>query len=189
MQSKEELRHEILKKRAQLTNEQVFNKSHIIIKKVIEHPFFLEATTIYTYLDYRNEVSTRLLIETAWNLNKIVAVPKIIDGNMSFYRIQSFNDLSIGTFNILEPTSNELIYCNEGLMVMPGVVFDKSCHRIGYGKGFYDRYLKNYPQLNKIALAYDLQVVNQIQSETHDINPQFLITESQIYDEKKSKMN
>ena len=135
-----------------------------------------------------SKILARLLIETAWNLNKIVAVPKIINGNMSFYRIQSFKDLTIGTFNILEPTSNELICTTEGLMIMPGVVFDKNCHRIGYGKGFYDRYLKNYPQLNKIAVAYDLQVVDHIQSEAHDINPHFVITESQIYDEKKSKM-
>ena len=70
-------------------------------------------------------------------------------------------------------------------MIMPGVVVDINCHRIGYGKGFYDRYLNRYPTLDKIALAFDLQIVDQIETESHDVNPQFVITESQIYYKKK----
>lgn len=70
-------------------------------------------------------------------------------------------------------------------MIMPGVVFDINCHRIGYGKGFYDRYLNRYPTLDKIALAFDLQIVDHIEAESHDVNPQSVITESRIYYEKK----
>ena len=185
MKSKKQLRQEIISQRLQLSATEILEKSKQIQKKICSHPTFLNAPVIYIYIDYRHEVSTRLIIETAWKLNKVVATPKIIDGEMKFYQIHTFDDLATGTFGILEPVTNECISNNEGLMIMPGVVFDINCHRIGYGKGFYDRYLNRYPTLDKIALAFDLQIVDQIETESHDVNPQFVITESQIYYKKK----
>lgn len=189
MKSKKQLRQQIIYQRLQLSPAEVLEKSKLIQKKVCSHPTFLNAPVIYIYIDYHHEVSTRSIIETAWKLNKIVAAPKIIDREMKFYQIHTFDDLAPGTFGILEPLTNECISNNEGLMIMPGVVFDVNCHRIGYGKGFYDRYLNRYPALDKIALAFDLQIVDQIETEPHDINPQFVITESQIYVEKRSKIH
>lgn len=61
---------------------------------------------------------------------------------------------------------------------MPGVVFDQHKHRIGYGKGFYDRYLKNHPNLETIALAFDCQIIDYFEAEAHDIAPNFILTES-----------
>lgn len=185
MKSKNQLRQEIIHQRLQLNSAEVLEKSKQIQQKVCHHPTFLNAPVIYIYIDYRHEVSTRLIIETAWKLNKIVAAPKIIDGEMKFYQIHTFEDLAPGTFGILEPFTNKRISSNEGLMIMPGVVFDTHCHRIGYGKGFYDRYLNRYPILERIALAFDLQIVDYIETESHDVNPQSVITESKIYYEKK----
>lgn len=185
MKYKHELRRQILKIRSQLPLDIWLQKSTQISHVVIQHPSFKSASIIYIYIDYKQEVSTRLIIKEAWKLNKTVAVPKIINGRMSFYQINSFDDLKPGTFGILEPFTNQLISSNEGLMIMPGVVFDTHCHRIGYGKGFYDRYLSHYPTLERLALAFDLQIVDYIESESHDINPHSIITESKIYNEKK----
>lgn len=185
MKDKRELRQQILKQRSQLNEVEVSYKSDLIAKKVINQLEFITASTIYIYIDYRQEVSTQSIIETAWQLNKTVAVPKIIEGEMKFYKIDSFDELVPGTFGILEPTSNKCVIKNEGLMIMPGVAFDSSCHRIGYGKGFYDRYLNMYPQLDTIALAFDLQIIEEIEVEAHDICPQYIITESQSFHQKK----
>ena len=185
MKSKKQLRQEIISQRLQLSATEILEKSKQIQQKVCHHPSFLNAPIVYTYIDYRHEVSTRLIIETAWKLNKIIAVPKIIEGEMKFYQIHTFDDLAPGTFGILEPLTNKYISSNEGLMIMPGVVFDVNCHRIGYGKGFYDCYLNRYPTLDKLALAFDLQIVDHIEAESHDVNPQSVITESRIYYEKK----
>ena len=185
MKDKRELRQQILKKRSQLNEVELAYKSSLIAKKVINQLEFIATSTIYIYIDYRQEVSTQSIIETAWQLNKTVAVPKIIEGEMKFYKIDSFDELVPGAFGILEPISNKCMTTNEGLMIMPGVVFDANCHRIGYGKGFYDRYLKMYPQLDTIALAFDLQIVETIEVEAHDVCPQCIITESQCFHQKK----
>ena len=128
MKSKKQLRQEIISQRLQLSATEILEKSKQIQQKVCHHPSFLNAPIVYTYIDYRHEVSTRLIIETAWKLNKIIAVPKIIEGEMKFYQIHTFDDLATGTFGILEPVTNECISNNEGLMIMPGVVFDINCH-------------------------------------------------------------
>ena len=185
MNNKSILRNEILKKRAELPYPLWKEKSEKIFRSVISHPLFKSTSIIYIYIDYKNEVSTRLIIEEAWKLNKTVAVPKIINQKMRFYKIQSFNDLQLGMFGILEPISSEEITTNHGLMIMPGVAFDSNCHRIGYGKGFYDQYLKVYPHLNTLALAFDCQIVEDITAEDHDIDPQLVVTESQIFYQKK----
>ena len=185
MSNKSELRRQLLKKRAELPYPLWKEKSEKIFRSVIGHSLFKSASTIYIYIDYKNEVSTRLIIKEAWELNKTVAVPKVINQEMRFYKIQSFNDLQLGMFGILEPISSEEITTNYGLMIMPGVAFDSSCHRIGYGKGFYDQYLKVYPHLNTLALAFDCQIIEDIKAEEHDIDPQLVVTESQIFYQKK----
>ena len=173
MKSKKQLRQEIISQRLQLSATEILEKSKQIQQKVCHHPSFLNAPIVYTYIDYRHEVSTRLIIETAWKLNKIVATPKIIDGEMKFYQIHTFDDLATGTFGILEPVTNECISNNEGLMIMPGVVFDINCHRIGYGKGFYDRYLtdKVSLQLRTLAVGFQCQLLEEIPSDRADIKP------------------
>ena len=162
MSNKSELRRQLLKKRAELPYPLWKEKSEKIFRSVIGHSLFKSASTIYIYIDYKNEVSTRIII-----------------------KIQSFNDLQLGMFGILEPISSEEITTNHGLMIMPGVAFDSNCHRIGYGKGFYDQYLKVYPHLNTLALAFDCQIVEDITAEDHDIDPQLVVTESQIFYQKK----
>lgn len=98
---------------------------------------------------------------------------------MKAIKLNSIDELKKNSMGILEPIddSNYIEKENIDLIVVPGVVFDKECNRIGYGGGYYDRYLKDIKSKeNKIALAYDLQIVDKIESEVHDIKVDYIIT-------------
>lgn len=180
MINKSILRKEFLAKRNSLTLNERTIKSEIICQKVSSHPKFLEAEIILIYMPIESEVSTLSLIKQSWNLSKKVGLPKIQNNEMEFYAVKDFTELTKGPFNILEPSSEHLIKTSNALMIMPGVIFDLHKNRIGYGKGFYDRYLILHPEIETIALAFDCQIIESIQTEPHDIAPHFLITESLI---------
>lgn len=174
---KKEIRKEILAKRNMLSKEEWESKSESIFQKVISHPFFLEAEEIYCYIDYKNEVGTQKIIEKAWELRKKVAVPKIIGDEMHFFYINSFEEVEEGYCRILEPTTKQIAEGKNVLVIMPGAVFDKEHNRIGYGKGFYDRYLEKHPTYHTLALAFLLQFIENIPADTHDKKPEVIITE------------
>ncbi|BEH90212.1 5-formyltetrahydrofolate cyclo-ligase [Turicibacter faecis] len=181
MNHKQKIRQDILNKRRKLDESIVNYHSDLISRRVCQSTLFQHASTLFIYVNYQNEVKTTPIIREAFRLNKTVAIPKIINHSMEFYKINSLEEVARGTFNILEPTTTERVTDKKGVMIMPGVAFDRCCHRIGYGKGFYDRYLKNFPELITIALAYECQIVDSIAYEPHDICPQYIFTECQIY--------
>lgn len=181
MVSKKDIRKIVLARRSQMATEEWAQKSHRIYESVITHPFFLESEEIYCYVDYRKEVETKKIIETAWKLGKKVAVPKVEADEMSFYYIHSFDELEEGYRQILEPISQEKADGMQGLLFMPGVAFDSMRNRIGYGKGFYDAYCKKHLLQKRIALGFELQLVEKIPAEPFDWKPDALITEEKIY--------
>jgi len=181
MESKKDIRIHVLSRRSKLSKKEWEEKSHLIYKKVAAHPFFLNSDEIYCYIDFRNEVGTKELIESAWKLQKKVAVPKIIGNQMEFMYIDSYNELEPGTFGILEPKTDKKANGNNVLVIMPGAVFDCKRSRIGYGKGYYDQYLSLNPDYKTIALAFELQVLEEIPTQLHDIKPKAIITEEEIY--------
>ena len=181
MVSKTDIRRQALSLRHALSDEEKITKSKCICERIVSHPLFLEADTVFCYMDYRDEVQTRPIIEAAWRYGKVVAVPKTDDMTMSFYEIRNFSELRAGYKGILEPTTLIKNDSEEGLLIMPGVAFDFERNRVGYGKGYYDRYLNSHKKLNTMALAYSVQVFSQIPWDEHDIKPDFLITEEQIY--------
>lgn len=186
MESKKDIRKRILDVRASLSQHSRDIKNQAIIDKVVKHPFFLSADYVYCYVDYNSEVATGNLIKKAWESGKKVAVPKIEGDIMRFYIIHDFSDLAIGYRGILEPKTNVLAVDSNALVVMPGVAFDKNRHRVGYGKGYYDKFL-NHHNGQTIALAYELQIVDSIPANRHDIFPDILITEDNIYESIASK--
>lgn len=93
METKRDIRARILEKRTHMTQEEWEFKSDLILKRLMEHPFFVEAREIYCYMDYRREVGTRRIIEKAWELNKKTAVPKVCGDDMEFYYVQRFDEL------------------------------------------------------------------------------------------------
>ncbi len=182
METKKDIRKRILKKRSELSHEEWQEKSRLIAQQVVSHSYFLEADEIYCYVDYNNEAGTHTIIEHGWKLGKKVAVPKIHNGKMDFYYIQSYDELEEGFCHVLEPVTEEIAKGVNVLVVMPGSVFDQNHGRLGYGKGFYDTYLSCHPEYHTFALAFQLQIVEYVPTELHDIRPQIMITEERIYD-------
>lgn len=181
MESKKDIRKRVLEERNFITEKEWEEKSHSIFKKVVTHPFFLKADTIYCYVDYRKEVGTREIIEKAWQLGKKVAVPKVEENGMQFYYIRDFSELQHGYRQILEPITTFAADGAHGLVIMPGAAFDRKHNRIGYGKGFYDRYLDSHQNLKSLAIAFEMQMVEEILAEPYDFRPEVIVTEEQIY--------
>lgn len=182
METKQDIRRHVLEIRNGVGKEEWEEKSHKIYEMVVSHPFFLSSDVIYCYIDYRNEVSTHAIITKAWELRKKVAVPRVEGDEMNFYYISNFSDLKEGYRGIREPKECSIADDQNALVIVPGVAFDKKRNRIGYGKGFYDRYLKRYPFLKTIAIAFECQVIDEIQTDVFDCKPDILITEEHIYD-------
>lgn len=181
---KKQLRKEILTVRNAMTEEERNRADFLITEKVLGHNWFQQAEKILIYVNTGSEVATRMLIEEAFRKKKQVFVPRVHGDNMQFYRITSFAQLEEGFKGILEPLKglSEFYYDpkeENTLMLMPGVVFDKSRNRIGYGKGYYDKYLKDKPVLHKMALAYDCQIVDAFEVQEHDLRPDVVITQTQ----------
>lgn len=179
---KKKLRKQIAAARMALEPTDREERCQSIFRKVTEHPAFLRADLIYSFVDAKGEVDTHQIIREAWRQGKWVAVPRIEKHEMHFYYITEFNQLEPGGFGISEPTADcqPAAGIDSALMIMPGMVFDREGHRIGYGGGYYDRYLAEHRGLPTIAVAFDLQVLEQIPSEAHDIKPNILITENGV---------
>lgn len=152
------------------------------------HPAFLEADCILCYAGYKSEVDTFALMECALEKGKRVYCPKVHGKEMEFYRILSTGDLEAGYKGIREPQGAEdrlftsgLVTGMKCLMLMPGSVFDRDRHRIGYGGGYYDRYLSNHDGLATMALCFEMQVLENVPSGIYDRKPDIVLTESHIY--------
>ena len=181
MESKRDIRRRILQSRRCLSEEVWRKNTRVICEKVVTHPYFLEAEAVYCYADYQREVGTLRIMKEAWRLGKRVATPKIDDDTMRFYYISDVAELSEGYKGILEPQSKRPADEKQALVIMPGAAFDVCRNRIGYGKGFYDRFLREHPSFRTMAIAFELQMVEEIPAEAFDIRPDILITEEKIY--------
>lgn len=162
-------------------------KSSRIIKRLFTTEIYRSADVILTYVNYQSEVITTDLIERSLADRKLVFAPKVAGDDMDFYRIEGMSSLAEGYQGILEPSGDEIIFCENSkntLMIMPGAVFDEKRHRIGYGKGFYDRYLMRMEELGNtihtLALCFECQVLQNIPYGMHDRKPDFVLTEKRL---------
>lgn len=173
--SKSEIRKEILRVRGEVSPLALKEYNDTIFNKVISTDEYKESKLIFIYVSYKSEVDTYRIIRHALGEGKRVCVPKVISKaeGMVAVEIKSIDDLRKGFQGILEPEISEKnIVINENdidLAVIPGVAFDLNGGRIGYGGGFYDRFL---PLLNekcgKIAIVYNFQIVSEINVEKND---------------------
>ena len=155
--------------------------TNTITETVINHPLFLEATDIYCYANYNGETGTSAIMEEAWKLGKSVWFPKVEGSEMDFYLVEHKEDLQPGAYGILEPTGEYKADGYDGLLIMPGVAFDEECHRIGYGGGFYDRFLEKHPYITRVAVAFEFQMMSEVPVEPTDISSEIIVTEKEIY--------
>lgn len=177
--NKQALRKHSIEARMTLSQKSRDEKNLQIFYQVIHHPAFLRANDIFCYVDAKGEVDTHRLIDYSLKSKKRIAVPRVEGKQIEFYFIEGFHDLEKGCFDISEPKKHceKAIISSDSLIIMPGVVFDIKRNRIGYGAGFYDRFLSSNPKTYSIALAFDLQIVKQIHAEEHDRRPDIIFTE------------
>lgn len=184
---KKELRKEVLACRAAMPEHEWQEKSAQIRSRILSLPAFLAAEHVLCYVNYKKEAETLTLLKECLRLKKHVYCPHVTGTEMDFYEISDISELHKGFHGIPEPEQRaERLFRMTGqeqeliLMLMPGAVFDRAHHRIGYGGGYYDRYLKQYlsESLCTAALAFTFQVREQIPYEEHDICPDMIITET-----------
>jgi 5-formyltetrahydrofolate cyclo-ligase len=180
--TKKDIRSEVKKHRREASVDEIYIRSEKICDAFLALDEYKEAPVVFAYIDCKNEVQTKKVIEQCWKDNKVVAVPKVFGDVMHFYTISSFADLEEGYFGIREPknTDREPIICENALMILPGVAFDLQRHRVGYGGGFYDKYLELHSNLKKIAFAFEFQIYDKVPYESFDQQPEKVITEKRI---------
>lgn len=189
MENREILRKTILKQRQALTQEILQSNSNRIFLKLIHSSLFLNCDAIFTYVAFQNEVETRNLIHYALKKEKKIGLPMIKDNSIKPVEFTHWEDLSPGYAGILEPqVLKPFDFTALTLILVPGIVFDKQGNRLGFGKGFYDRFLKNKPQV-KIGLAHSFQLVDRIEAQKTDVPIDYLITETDFIDFKKNCLN
>lgn len=184
-EEKKDLRNIILNKRNSIDNNTKEEMDREIFNRLINLDLYKEAKNIFIYLSFGSEIDTNPIIDRALEDGKEVYIPKIYKSNkeMKAIRLNSFEDLEENSMGILEPKddSNFIDKENIDLIIVPGAVFDLEGNRIGYGGGYYDRFLSNIKdKRNKVALAYDLQIVENIEAEEHDIKVDYIITNYRI---------
>jgi 5-formyltetrahydrofolate cyclo-ligase len=181
--AKERIRKEQLEKRELLFIEEIVRRSVLIERHFMRTDAYLSAKRLGLYAGFRNEVRTAEIFFEAREAGKEIFFPKVVDEAIVFFRVLHPSDLQKGEHGVLEPTGEVAEAGKEAdlgsfdCIVVPGVAFDLRGMRLGYGKGYYDRVLKDV-RCPIIALAFDLQVVNKVPSEPHDVMMGSIITES-----------
>ena len=170
MVNKKELRAQIRQKKRAMTPAEIEGKSRLLGEKFRACPQYAAAKTIYGYLPYNQEVRTVPMLRQALLDGKQVAVPKVYGDEMKFILLPDLDAVATGYAGIPEPIADGPEGDDpQALVLMPGLVFDPQGHRIGYGGGFYDKFLSREPQHPPVALCYDFQVLPQLETEEFDI--------------------
>lgn len=190
--NKQQIRKQVLAGRDNLSREERDRGAILLTERICGHQWFYRSDIILAFASYKSEIDTTQIIEEALRLGKQVYVPKVepVDAGQTcggeaqqtlvFYRINSMTELTAGYKGIPEPVPTEAeryrydpAEAERILVLMPGAVFDRRRNRIGYGKGFYDRFLadKEKLQLRTIGVGFACQMVEELPAEDWDIKP------------------
>ncbi|MFC0299733.1 5-formyltetrahydrofolate cyclo-ligase [Virgibacillus soli] len=148
---------------------------------LFQSPMWEQAKTVGITLAQGLEWNTKPIIEKGWSEEKTICLPRCLPKSkaLNFYRLDHYDELELSYFNLLEPIPQEshlMCKMNIDLLIVPGVVFNKHGYRIGFGGGYYDRFLTNFPN-QTVSLVHSMQLLERIPVEYHDIPVQHLITE------------
>ena len=167
---KKELRRQIREQKRAMTEEQITAASVRLGELFLNCPQYKNAKTIYGYLPYNQEVRTVPMLEQAMKDGKRVAVPKCYGEEMRFIYMDDLSKVEKGYANIPEPIADSPVADDKtALVLMPGMAFTKDGKRMGYGGGFYDKFLAAEPEHPTVALCYDFQMVEDLPTEAYDI--------------------
>lgn len=168
--NKQELRRAIRERKRAMTEEEIVKRSNALAEKFYNSPAYQAASTIYGYLPYNQEVRTVPMLQRALDEGKRVAVPKVYGEEMRFIYLEDLTQVSKGYAGIPEPIADAPVAEDkQALVLMPGLAFDPQGHRIGYGGGFYDRFLAQEPHHPTLALCYEFQMQAHLDTEEFDI--------------------
>ncbi|MEW6057255.1 MAG: 5-formyltetrahydrofolate cyclo-ligase [Bdellovibrionota bacterium] len=191
MLSKQALRDKLLSQRQSLSAGEIDLRSNKIYKNFLEnHQTLLpqDYATAALYFPIRGEVDTRLFFQFFKARQKICLLPKVESSELAFYPVRDWSELQLGKFGIGEPKPRtEEVSSVPDVVLVPGVAFSLSGHRLGYGAGFYDRAIKKWglqaPQrtMRFLGLAYEMQIVQELPFEEHDRQVDCVITEDRIF--------
>lgn len=205
METKSKVRKEVLSLRSTMDKEQVTILSDQISKKLLESDWYNAANYLFVYSAIGNEVNLMQFIEVAWKAGKHVFFPKVFGEEMMFYDIFCWNELEEGCFHVMEPKKDVIEKENRSFLyhlknfdcstfetkslmdspslvvLTPGVVFSETGARIGYGKGYYDKFYawldtKQIPY-QTIGIAFELQILNSFENDPYDKNMNYIYTE------------
>lgn len=182
MQIKSELRRFYRAKRKSLADKIL--KDRQICESFLNSRLYIDAETILCYAALQDEINVDFIIENALKDGKKVAVPLCTDlnGNMEFYYVNSLSELCEGTYGIREPNPDESEKVDDYsgcICLVPGLSFDKRGHRLGYGKGYYDKFIKKFIIIS-VGLCYNDLLSDELPAEKHDEAVDFIITENEI---------
>ena len=168
--NKKELRSQIRQLKRAMTEAQIEEKIRILGRMFAQSQLYRQADTIYGYLPYNQEVRTIPMLQQALLDGKRVAVPKVYGDEMRFIYLTDLTAVETGYAGIPEPIADGPVADDPAaLVLMPGLAFDPAGHRIGYGGGFYDKFLQQEPDHPTLALCYDFQMLPVLETEEHDI--------------------
>ena len=173
---KKELRRTIRERKRSMTEEEIVSRSQMLGLLFIQSEAYKNAKTIYGYLPYNQEVRTVPMLEKALRDGKRVAVPKCYGDEMKFIFMDDLSKVENGYANIPEPIADGPVADDEtALVLMPGLAFDPQGHRVGYGGGFYDKFLSKEPNHPTLALCYEFQMLPSLETEAHDIPVDYVL--------------
>jgi len=179
---KEEIRKKILTKREIYSDWE--EDSLKVLKNLLTLSWLFDYNVFMLYYSHRKEVDTKPIINHLLNLSKIVLLPRVKGPDILPIQIHDLENLYIGYGGIKEPRGN--VY--EGkidVVIVPAVAFDIHGYRLGYGKGYYDRFLPKIEPVIKVGLAFDFQILDKIPHDPYDVKIDYIITPTQIYKTKK----
>lgn len=176
-ESKRQLRTAAKQKRDALSQKEITRWSGEICRILEKQTFFKESGIICFYYPLGSEVDLLPLAQKAVDLGKQAAFPRVKGSEMKFYRVSDLEGFAEGAFHVMEPVGGEAIDSEEALVLVPGLIFDEYGNRMGYGKGYYDRYFAKYPGCRKIGVCYRMQVVTNIPCGEYDIPMEAVVTE------------
>lgn len=181
-QQKEYVRSYFLKRRSRLSNTDITEKSRLIANNLSRLGTFIRAKRVGFYCPVRNEADTREVFSRSADSGKEAYFPRVSGTALTFHRVLDLDELKPGKFGIPEPDSSSPCVSpgDLDLVLVPGVAFDSSGARIGYGKGYYDRLLVNVPLDRRAGFAYSLQMSDSLPSGEADMPVGLVVTESGI---------
>lgn len=184
LETKKVIRKQVLERRAAIRSFEKEIAESEIFHKILELKEYREAETILLYASCGSEVSTTALISHSLLVGKQVFLPRVSDDiNMEFYQIRDRSDLLPGRYGILEPVTNKIFSrTSSAFMILPLVAFDEKQNRLGYGKGYYDRYLGKGGEISTCGIAFECQKWEEgLPAASHDFRPEKIVTDKRIY--------